>query len=188
MLRGAYFDFMGKIMKLRMLCAATLPLALLATTAKAESVPAAAMNKTVTVSFTATGNGKRPDGQTRAFNTQVTRMIYISSAGRLFMRHQASNQRGSRGGDFDPNDARQGKGSFHFQGNRLVGVIPYANGARQITVSFDGSFSSCTASIIEGHSAGVIKRKGPDGVMYEITGASTTAPSCSIQSGNAFGS
>jgi hypothetical protein len=145
------------------------------------------MNKTVTVSFTATGNAKGADGQTKAFNTHVTRMIYISSAGRLFMRHQATSRIGSRGGDFDPNDTRQGKGSFQFQGNKLIGVIPYAAGARQIVVSFDGSFSSCTASIIEGHSGGVIKRKGPNGAMYEISGGSTTAPSCSIQSGNAFG-
>ena len=56
-----------------------------------------------------------------------------------------------------------------------------------IDVSFDGSFSSCTASVIEGHSSGVIQRKGPNGVVYKITGGSTTAPSCSIQSGNAFG-
>jgi len=54
-------------------------------------------------------------------------------------------------------------------------------------VSFDGSFSSCTASVIEGHSAGVIQRKGPNGVVYKISGGSTTAPSCSIQNGNAFG-
>ena len=136
---------------------------------------------------TSSGMSKGPDGQSKGFNTQVSRIIYISSAGRLFMRHQATNRSGSRGGDFDPNDTRQGKGNFQFQGNKLVGVIPYAAGARQIVVSFDGGFSSCTASIIEGHSGGVIKRKGPNGAMYEISGGSTTAPSCSIQSGNAFG-
>jgi hypothetical protein len=174
-------------MKFRTFCAATLAFAVSATTAMAAGVPAGAMNKTVTVSFTATGNYKGTDGRTGAFNTHVTRTIYISSAGRLFMKHEATNRTGSRGGEFDPNDARRGKGSFQFQGNRLVGVIPYAAGARQITVSFDGGFSSCTASVIEGHSGGVIKRKGPNGAEYEITRGSTTAPSCSIQSGNAFG-
>jgi len=184
---GRHFRLLGQFMNLKMFCAATLPFALFATTAMAAGVPAAAMNKTVTVSFTATGNATSADGQTKAFNTHVTRTIYISSAGRLFMKHEATNRAGSRGGEFDPNDARRGKGSFQFQGNRMVGVIPYASGARQITVSFDGSFSSCTASVIEGHSAGVIQRKGPNGVVYKISGGSTTAPSCSIQNGNAFG-
>jgi hypothetical protein len=152
----------------------------------AASVPAAAMNKTITISFTATGNATSPDGQTKGFNTSVVRTIYVSGQGRLFMRHSGSNGRASRSGEFAPGDARAGTSSFHFQGNRLVGVIPYAMGARQITATFDSGFSSCTASIIEGHAAGVIQRKGPNGVMYKITGASTTAPSCSIRSGNAF--
>ncbi|SRR6266545_3277669 len=166
---------------------ASLVLVFLATPATAAGVPAAAMNKTVTISFTATGSAKSADGQTKAFSTSVSRIIYVSSAGRLFMRHVATSGRASRGGDFVPDDPRSGRGSFHFEGNRLTGVIPYSMGARQVTVSFDAGFSSCTASIIEGHTAGgVIRRKGPNGVMYEITSATTSSPSCSIQSGNVF--
>jgi hypothetical protein len=152
----------------------------------AAGVPAAAMNKTITISFNATGIAKAPDGAEKAFSTQVVRIVYVSSEGRLFMRHRATLGRNSRGGDFDPNDSRAGKGSFNFQGNKLVGVIPYAAGARQISATFDAGFSSCTASVIEGASGGVIRRKGPNGVMHEITGGSTSSPSCSIQSGNAF--
>ena len=138
------------------------------------------------VSFTATGEAKSPEGKVHNFNTQVSRIIYVSSAGRLFMRHRASNGKTSRGGDFEPGTEARGAGSFSFQGNRLVGVIPYQAGARQITVTFDSGFSSCTASIIEGHSGGVIRRKGPNGMMYEITSGTTSTPNCSIQSGNAF--
>ena len=152
--------------------------------------PSAAMNKTITISFTASGTGKAPDGTTHPFSTAVTRMVYVSSAGRLFMRHTAtgsSKGRPTRGGDFDPNDSRQGKGSFSFQGDKLVGVIPYGGGARQITATFDAGFSSCTASVIEGNAgSGSFKRKGPDGVVREISNASTSGASCSIQSGNAF--
>lgn len=150
------------------------------------AVPQQAMNKTITIAFTSTGTSKDAEGTVRNFNTQVTRMIYVSSQGRLFMRHQATNRGGTRGGDFDPGDTRRGKGSFSFQGNRLVGVIPYQAGARQIAVSFDSGFSSCTVSVIEGHSGGVIRRKGPSGKMYEITSGTTTSPSCSIRTGNAF--
>ena len=93
------------------------------------------------------------------------------------MAHRATQGANIRGGDFDPNDARAGKGNFSFQGDRLVGVIPYDAGARQITVTFDPGFSSCTATVIEGHSGGgTIRRKGPNGMMYEISGASTSSP------------
>jgi len=63
-------------------------------------------------------------------------------------------------------------------------VIPYAAGARQINVTFDPGFTSCTASVIEGHSGGTIRRRGPNGMM--VSSATTSPPRCSIQSGNAF--
>jgi len=31
-----------------------------------------------------------------------------------------------------------------------------------------------------------MRRKGPNGIMYELSGVTTSSPSCSIQSGNAF--
>ncbi len=163
--------------------------ALMTSPAFAE-VPAAAMNKTITISFTATGTAKKPDGTTRPFNTSVIRTIYISSAGRLFMRHTASNAKlqATRGGDFDPAAQSAGKGgSFSFQGNKLVGVMPYNGGARQISATFDANFATCTASVIEGNTgSGSFKRKAPNGKLYEISNASTTGMNCSIQSGNAF--
>ncbi len=172
------------------LLATTMLFAVAAVSASASGVSSAAMNKTIAISFTAGGTAKDPDGQTHPFSTSVSRVVYVSTAGRLFMRHTATaNTKGhaSRGGDFDPNDARQGKGSFSFQGDKLVGVIPYAGGARQITASFDSSFSSCTASVIEGNAgSGSFKRKGPDGIVREISNATTSAVSCSIQNGNAF--
>jgi hypothetical protein len=152
-------------------------------------VPAQIRNKTITISFNATGNAKSPDGQVKGFSTQVSRIVYVSSTGRLFMRAMAKHGSNSRSGDFDPKDARSGKGIFNFQGARLVGVVPFSAGARQITVTFDPGFSSCTVSVIEGHSSGgTIRRMGPDGIMYEISSASTSSPSCSIQNGNAFAS
>jgi hypothetical protein len=150
------------------------------------AVPAAAMNKTITVSFTVTGLAKDPQTQrTWNFSTAVTRIIYVSSAGRLFMRHSATQGRDAIGGDYGPGS--RGNGNFSFQGTKLVGVTPFAGGARQITINFDAGFSSCTASIIEGHAAGgAIERKAPNGQMRELLSVSTSPPSCSIQSGNLF--
>lgn len=151
-------------------------------------VPAGVLNKTISISFGVTGTAKNPDGQTRGFNTVVSRKIYVASTGRLFMRHSAQRTDRpsvSRGGDFAPDDPRQG--SFHFQGTTLVGVIPYQSGARQITVTFDSAFSSCTASVIDGHSGNTpIRRRGPSGMMMEVSQVTIASPSCSIREGNEF--
>ncbi|MBN8982167.1 MAG: hypothetical protein J0I29_12965 [Rhizobiales bacterium] len=155
--------------------------------AVAAGAPAGALNKTVTISFVSSGMSTSASGQQKGFNTSVQRIVYISSAGRLFMKHTASNGRAQRGGTFDPDNTSTGHGgSFNFQGNKLVGVISYAGGARQITATFDPGFSSCTASVIEGAVGGKMQRKGPNGEMYTLTGVTTSSPSCSVQSGNAF--
>lgn len=152
------------------------------------AAPAAAYNKTITISFTSSGTRTDSLGKSAGFTSQVTRIIYVSSNGRLFMRHIATSMgkgRRARGGDFEPGGGRGG--SFVFQGNRLVGIVAWAAGARQITATFDPGFTSCTASVIEGRTAGgKIQRRAPSGEMVEITSVSNSTPSCSIQSGNAF--
>ena len=161
----------------------TIALSIVLLAVPAFAAPPQLFNKTVTVSYTATGVARLPQGGQTGFSTEVTHIIYVSDAGRLFMRFRASNRRGSMSGDAAPGE---GKGVFSFQGNRLVGVMPFATGARQLTITFDPGFSRCTASVIEGHSGGVIQRRAPDGRVYEITGGTTSSVSCSIQSGNAF--
>lgn len=150
--------------------------------------PAAAYNKTITISFTSSGTRTDSLGKSAGFSTQVSRIIYVSSNGRLFMRHRATSMakgRRSRGGDFEPGGGRGG--NFAFQGNRLVGTMTWAAGARQITATFDPGFTSCTATVIDGRTAGgTIRRRGPSGEMVEVTSTSNSTPSCSIQSGNAF--
>jgi hypothetical protein len=176
-------------------CTAVIFLLGVASSVTAAGVPAAAINKTITISFVATGNATNAEGQTHPFSTSHTRIIYVSSAGRIFARHFAASMGGgkgrrgriSRGADFAPGDERPAQGHFQFQGNKLIGVIPWKMGARQFTISFDDGFTSCTLSIIDGHTAGAgIMRRGPSGVMHEITSAETSSLSCSIQSGNAF--
>jgi hypothetical protein len=159
-----------------------------ASPALAAGAPPQALNKTISLSWGTSGVGKRADGATVAFNNVNTRTIYISSAGRPFLRMQVSASRKSvsRSGERAPGE-NPGKGNVHFEGNRLVGVEGFASGARQYVVTFDPGFSSCTVSVIDAKGAGgKIKRRGPDGAFYEIDSVTTSSPSCSIQSGNAF--
>jgi hypothetical protein len=162
-------------------------LALLPSAAFANA-PAAAYNKTITISYTSGGTRTDSLGKSAGYSSLVTRTVYVSSNGRLFMRHTVTSMakgRRQRGGDFEPGAGRGG--SFAFQGNRLVGTITMAAGAIQMIATFDAGFTSCTATVVEGRTAGgAIRRRAPNGEMVEITSVSNSAPSCSIQSGNAF--
>lgn len=125
------------------------------------------------------------DGQQRSYNNINTRTVYISSAGRTFLRRSLRGGKSARSGDVGPGEGTNV--SVSLQGNRLVGTEAFESGARQFIATFDPGFSSCTLQVIDAKSGGAaIRRKGPDGRMYTVT-ASTGSPSCSIQSGNAFG-
>jgi hypothetical protein len=153
--------------------------------AAGAAVPPAALDKTVTVSWTSSGTGKRADGTPVSFSNVNTRVVYISSAGRPFLRASVRGRKTTREGNFAPDQARNG--GISFQGNKLVGTEGFESGARQYLVTFDASFTSCSVSVIDGKSGGAkIRRKGPDGAMYEIDSVTTSSPTCSVQSGNAF--
>lgn len=126
------------------------------------------------------------DGQTRSYSNINTRTVYISSSGRTFLRKSLRGGKAARSGERGPEDAGS-QGSVRLEGSRLVGTEAFQSGARQYIATFDPSFTSCTMQVIDAKSGDTaIKRKGPDGRMYTVT-ASTGSPSCSVQSGNAFG-
>jgi hypothetical protein len=174
-----YFSLIG-----RCLC---LVAVLAIDSAAAASAPPAALNKTVTLSWSTSGSGRRADGTPASFSNINTRVIYISSAGRPFLRAQVRGRKAARQAERGPGDNSPRGGSVSLQGNKLVGVEGFASGARQYIATFDPAFSSCSLSVIDAKAgAANIKRRGPDGAMFEIDNVSTGSPTCSIQSGNAF--
>jgi hypothetical protein len=74
-----------------------------------------------------------------------------------------------------------------FQGNTLVAVqqIGHGEGARRILVSFDGGYSSCTAQVVIGKTAGAekISRTGGKPDLY---GVKAGGASCAVKNGNVF--
>lgn len=155
--------------------------------AAAAGAPQGALNKTVTLSWSTSGSGTRADGKPVSFSNVNTRIIYISSTGRPFLRAQVRGRKATRQAERGPGEAAPRGGSVSFQGNRLVGVEGFASGARQYIATFDAGFSSCSLSVIDAKAGGArIQRKGPDGAMYVLDSVSTGAPTCSVQSGNAF--
>jgi hypothetical protein len=152
----------------------------------AFGAPAGLLDKTITMSWSTSGSGTRADGTNVSFSNLNTRVVYVSSAGRTFLRKEVRGRKASRGADFGPGEGGS-KGSVRLEGNRLVGAEAFVSGARQYIATFDAGFSSCTLSVIDAKAGGAkIQRKGPDGAMYVIDSVSSGSPSCSIQGGNAF--
>jgi hypothetical protein len=135
----------------------------------------ALVNKTVTVSFSLSSAGA-----TRALNVQ--RVIYVSSKGRVFTR--ATRE---LGGASDTTD--RGLGTYRIARGKIIGVYQLASGANQMVVSFDPSYSSCTASIQFGRTSRAnYQNTLPGGRTLDSSTAPTISGlNCSVREGNPFG-
>jgi hypothetical protein len=170
-----------KLIRTIALCALTSLLA-----GAAQAAPAELLNKSVTVSYSATIPGIKADGSQVTGTRTATRTIYISSAGRVFARVNRRDGKDTETKEAGPNDSGN---TVRFAGNKLVGVMKFPSGAAQMTVSFDASGQSCSAVIFAGREGGqALRWKGVDGAMRQATGQATFSNiSCSISAGNAFG-
>ena len=162
--------------------------ALGAVSSAANAAPDQLRNKSISVAFSVSIPAKGSNGTTRQNTRQSYRQIYISSQGRVFIKTMKKVKGFSKDREIGPGDGEGG--TLRFVGNRMVGVLSFASGASQLSISFDPSFQSCSASVIMGAESGKpIIWKGLDGVMYTSTGKpSVSSPSCSISDGNAFAS
>jgi len=160
-----------------------------AATVRAQGTPSQLVDKTIQVTFTIGAQAKGADGSNRFVQRSTTQLIYVSSAGRVFAREL--RQYGQRADSLDRGpESGSSSGTFRFGGGKLVGTVQHQSGARQVVVSFDTGFGSCTANVSVGRDAGrPFVWTGLDGVSYTATGpVETTSPTCSIRAGNAFGS
>jgi hypothetical protein len=165
--------------------------ALAAPTSPARAgAPQQLYNKTIQISWTSSVTETAPDGQHHARSFAVSHTIYVSSAGRLFERGSRSRGQMRKQSDNAPGSTQNAGGeanSVHFEGNKLIGLTAFAQGARRYVATFDPSFSSCTVSITMGREGNGMKRKGLDGVLYTIDSVTPSGESCSIREGNPFG-
>jgi hypothetical protein len=150
------------------------------------AAPAALLNKSITVSYAATIPGKKADGSPVSGSRIATRTVYISGAGRIFARVSRRDGRAAETKEAGPGETGN---TFRFVGDKLVGVMQFASGASQMTISFDASGQSCNATIVAGRDNGRPMRwRAVDGTMNEATGPATFSNiSCSISPGNSFG-
>ena len=151
----------------------------------AEAAPQQLMNKTISVAFSVSIPARGSDGRTLTTNRQTSRLIYVSTQGRLFVKVMRRVKGHAQDKEVGPGE---GGSNLRFAGDKIVGVLSSVSGASQLSISFDPSFQSCTAQLIVGAEGGKpLIWKGIDGVTYTSTGKpSVSAPSCSISQGNAL--
>ena len=151
-----------------------------ATTALAA--PQQLLGKSVVISWTDSMQNRKFDGTSYGSTHSQQRIVYISSAGRLFVR--LTNR---SGGNLRNREVAPGAGgtSFRFEGNRMVGHAVFSGFARRVAVNFDSSFSNCTTTVQYGSSGGPRTWKTLRGETVELQSVSPSAPSCSIREGNA---
>jgi hypothetical protein len=149
------------------------------------AAPAGMLNKTVSIQFEVSIPARTAAGQTLTARRSVQKVMYVSSAGRVFSRTARQAGRVGETKEMAPGGA---DGAPRIQGNTIVGTLALGTGASRLVVSFDGAFSSCTATVITGGQVGRgLTWKGIDGNVYTATGPATaSSPSCSLQQGNAF--
>jgi hypothetical protein len=125
--------------------------------------------------------------------------VYVSSQGNVFNRTSAASAQGNRRNIASHNYRFQGSrdqvgsagnSKVSFQGHTMTAIQPSEHGARLITVTFDASFSGCTAEVIRGKEQGanamVANSMIHPGVKVEIQSAKTSGASCSMKDGNVF--
>ena len=161
------------------------------TAGRASAAPPQLLNKTIQLNWSTQVVQRGPDGQIVRPRIDSTHTIYVSSAGRLFARASRENRKLGlkKSGDFGPDATANKSGEargLRLTGNALVGNVAFAAGAVQITATFDSSFSSCSLNVVYGKEGGRARRRGLDGVMYDIESLTTTSQSCSLREGNPF--
>ena len=146
---------------------------------------AQATNKTVIVSFSVTVTAKDQAGHERTTSRNVTKTMYISSAGRVFVRN---NRRAGKFGQDNEKGPEATAGNFALHGNTMTGTLVFISGASRMVVTFAPDFQSCTAQVAMARESGkAFTFKGLNGKILTATGpAVVSSPSCSVQTGNAF--
>ena len=146
------------------------------------AAPKQLYNKTVTITWGESGTYTRvSDGKSASPIGQFQAIVYISSAGRAFVR--ASSKAGTFGGTRERGPEQN---NVQFDGNNLVLTGVSLGVARRILTSFDASFASCTTSVTIGKIGPNATIVGFDGAVYKVISMQSGAAGCSIKEGNAF--
>jgi hypothetical protein len=143
------------------------------------------------------------DQRTRSIGQAVQVHVYISTAGRPFVR---TVQGGAPGGynpyregvpvgrlggtgqsrEITPGDSTSND-RVNFEGRSVVLYTQFQSGARRITIELDTAGTNCKATVVHGRERGqnIVRHTGLG--RAEVISTEVSAVSCSIKEGNVFG-
>jgi hypothetical protein len=146
------------------------------------AAPTGLYNKTVTVAWTESGTYTRvSDGKPASPTGKFQAIVYISSAGRPFVRASNTNGTYSHSGDRGPEH-----NNVQFEGGKLVMTGGSIGIARRLITTFDAAFTSCTTSVTIGKVGPNARIVGFDREIYNVISMQAGAASCAIANGNAL--
>jgi hypothetical protein len=150
--------------------------------ANAGAAPQQLHGKTITLSWGESGSYKR-NGSSFPVTYSVKRVIYVSQAGRAFIRGTTAGRNGAMTKEAGP---ERTVGRVEFSGNTVVAYQVNRGIARRAVVTLDPAFSSCSAAVTVGKSGPGSTIEGYDGVTYEVISLQSSGVNCSIRDGNAL--
>jgi hypothetical protein len=150
--------------------------------------PAQLLSKSVVIDWTDTRSQR--DGDNPEFHTvngSHTLSVYISSAGRPFIRQVNRTRVGSGGRDRAP--GQNGSRAAVFEGESMTVFGQTRGGAQRTVVRFDNGFAACSATTGLGFQSGQtsVSISPITGRRVETRSLTVTGVSCSVRNGNVFG-
>ena len=150
--------------------------------------PSQLYGKSVVVTWTDTRSqrdGDNPEFHTVSGSHVLT--VYVSTAGRLFIRQINTTQAGSGHRDQAPGD--KGVRTAVFEGQSMTVFGQNRGGAQRTLVHFGSGFSSCNATTGLGfeHGQTSVSMSPITGKRVEMRSLTVNSVGCSVRSGNAFG-
>lgn len=157
-------------------------LSVLMAEAEAGSAPQQLHGKSITLSWSESGVFRR-DGSPVSNTYDLVRAVYISQAGRAFIRGTTSGRWGKMMKEHSPERTEV---PVDFAGNTVIMYQVNRGIARRIVITLNPAFSGCSAVVTVGKSGPGTKIEGPNGVIYEVISMQPGAINCSIREGNAL--
>src|SRR6266478_1011397 len=155
-------------------------------TSHAASVPSGLLGKTINFAYTVSVPTKFPDGNIKTTTRSETRIIYVSTAGRIFMRNARRNSAGnSETLEAGPERAT---GELRYSDGVIIGTVANLSSAYQFSLTLDPSFQTCSAKMVFAGLEGQVRKwNAIDGQVLEKAGKGSVAASCTVTAGNGLG-
>jgi hypothetical protein len=172
-------------------------LTLLLAVAYAGSAPKELYGKSISVAWSQTSIQRlEADQRTRSIGRAVQVHIYISTAGRPFVRTVQGGAPsgvpvGRSGGSGETREITPGDSAsndrVNFEGHSVVLYTQFQSGARRIAIDVDAAGTNCKATVVHGRERGqnIVRTTGVG--RAEVISTEVAAVSCSIREGNVFG-